>query len=324
MQVHHEVASFHRAFPRTALAIGNFDGVHRGHRRLLEALRSGARSAGLPACVLTFYPHPVEVLRPGTTLQRLSTTEEKLALLESLGLDGVLVEKFRPELARLDPDVFYREYLRRGLGVERLYVGFNFRFGRQRLGSTDELAAWTRRDGVGLHVEPAYLENGVKIDSTGIRAAIGRGDVGQAAAWLGRRYTMTGQVAHGDHRGRELGFPTANVRIPWGKCLPATGVYVTRTEWQRQWFPSVTNLGIRPTVMRENPDSPPEVRLETHLLDWQGPPLYDETLTIEFVEHLRPERKFESLDALKAQIALDAAAARARLASVDGPRGTNA
>lgn len=311
MQVHHRIADFHAAFPRTALAIGNFDGVHRGHRQLLERLQEEARRSGLPACVLTFYPHPVEVLKPGTQLLRLSTTEEKLLLLEELGLDGVFVEKFRPELAALSPEAFYRDYLRQGLGVERLHVGFNFRFGHQRAGSTTELAAWTAGDQVALHVEDAFRDGNEKIDSTGIRAAIGRGDVAHAARWLGRRYAMTGQVAHGDHRGRQLGFPTANVRIPWGKCLPANGVYVTRTEWQRQWFPSVTNLGVRPTVAAVE-----DVRLETHLLDWQGPPLYDETLTIEFVEHLRPERRFDSLDALKAQIASDVGAARAVLAKL--------
>lgn len=309
MQVHHAVAAFHAALPRTALAIGNFDGVHLGHRQLLERLRDNARRSGLPASVLTFYPHPVEVLKPGTQLLRLTTAEEKLQLLESLGLDGVLVEKFRPELAALSPEAFYRDYLRRDLGVERLHVGFNFHFGQGRKGTTDDLARWAASDGVALHVEPAFKEGDHKVDSTGIRAAVSQGDVAKAARWLGRRYAMTGQVAHGDHRGRQLGFPTANVRIPWGKCLPANGVYVTRTEWQRQWFPSVTNLGFRPTTGVHA-----DVRLETHLLDWQGPPLYDETLTIEFVDRLRPERRFDSLGALKAQIATDVADARERLA----------
>lgn len=302
MQVVHRISEV--ASAGSAVAIGNFDGVHLGHRALLVTAREEAHRLGLPLVVLTFFPHPVEVLNPGKTMARLSTATEKLALLEALGVDTVLVEHFDHALAELSPEAFFERYLVQGLKARSVHVGMGFRFGKHRAGDGDTLARLCAAQGIALTFAPLVSVDGDRVSSSRIRELVGRGDCVEARRLLGRPYSIHGQVRHGDHRGTGLGFPTANLHFPSDKCLPQRGVYVTRVEWQRQMYRSVTNVGIRPTFLKDG-----ESRVEVHVLDLDAR-LYDEFLQVEFLERLRDEKKFESIDALKAQITVDVDHAR--------------
>jgi riboflavin kinase / FMN adenylyltransferase len=303
MKVFHKLEEIAVEVAPRAVAIGNFDGVHRGHQALLAGMQEAAVATGATPAVLTFYPHPVEVLRPGTKLERLTTTEEKLAFLEKLGIGAVLVAKFDQALADLTPEEFFRRYLAEGLRATSVHVGFNFSFGKRRAGNTEVLGRLCAERKIDLRVQQPFLLDGVKVDSTDIRRRLTEGDVEGAAHWLGRPYSLSGRVAHGDHRGTALGFPTANVSFPWDKVLPKNGVYLTRARWQRQPYRSVTNVGVRPTFAGA------EARVEVHLLEMAAR-LYDESLRVEFLARLRDEVKFDSVDALKAQIRADVEAAR--------------
>ncbi len=301
MQVFHGLSEVPRASGPRALAIGNFDGIHLGHRSLLKALSAYAHQTGRKASVLTFHPHPVEVLNPSKKIERLTSTEEKLAELESLGVELVLVEKFSPEIANLDPDVFFRRFIQEGLGADAVFVGFNFHFGKGRAGNPAVLEKLCGESGVRLHVEPPFAIDGVRVSSSAIREALRQGELQDANRMLGRPYNVRGTVIRGAGRGRTIGFPTANLRFPAGKLLPKSGVYVTETVWQRQAFASVANIGSRPTVDKEGAP----LSVEVHLLDFQSS-LYDEALELRFLERIRDEKKFASVDELKQQIARDA------------------
>jgi riboflavin kinase / FMN adenylyltransferase len=307
MQVAHKLGDIPAELQATSVAIGNFDGCHLGHLRLLKAMLAESEKLGTRSAVLTFFPHPVEVLNPGTPLTRLMTASEKLVFLERLGVDFVLVAPFTTQLAELDPKDFFDTYLVQGLRAKSIHVGTNFRFGHRRLGDTDKLGALSREAGVRLGVVPTVLIGDVKVSSSTIRSLIAQGDVIAAKNLLGRPYSLLGQVSHGDHRGQSLGFPTANLHCPDDKLLPENGVYVTRAIWQKQMFRSVTNVGTRPTFTGKIAMRP---RVEVHVLDFNTR-LYDEFIEVEFFEKIRPEMKFTSIDALKEQIARDAAMARA-------------
>ena len=304
MRVFHTLEEFGATGTGASVAIGNFDGVHLGHASLLKGLGAYAATSQTIATVLTFFPHPVEVLHPGTKLQRLSTAGEKLNLLESLGIDVVGVLPFDQAVACIPPRQFFDRYLVEGLRTRSIHVGFNFTFGHQRSGNTDLLGEYCREAGIDLHIEPPFEINGRRVSSSLIRGFLLEGDIRTANSLLGRPYFLTGQVKKGDRRGRDLGFPTANVRLPGDKLLPKNGVYVTRTTWQKQAFASVANVGVRPTFGGDS-----EPRVEVHLLDFYTR-LYDEWVTVEFVSRLRDERKFDSQAALITQIQADVAAVR--------------
>jgi riboflavin kinase/FMN adenylyltransferase len=310
MQVFHRLEELSQKLttPLTsaAVAIGNFDGVHLGHAALLRNMVEHSRLVGATPTTLTFYPHPVEVLRPSIKLERLTTASEKLALLEAMGVELVLVEKFDAHLAGLSAREFFDNYLVNGLKAKSVHVGFDFSFGKGREGNVDVLGQMARERGIHLQVEAPHQLGELKISSSAIRQLIRDGDVAKAAEWLGRPYSIVGPVVQGDRRGAKLGFPTANVRYPAEKVLPKNGVYLTRATWQKQNFRSVTNVGIRPTF---NQEASPNV--EVHLLDFSAR-LYDEYLQVEFLERIRDEKKFDSLDALKAQIAMDVARAKSQ------------
>ncbi len=305
MQVFHSLSEVPAAPGPRALAIGNFDGIHEGHRSLLTALTSYARKSGRMPAVLTFHPHPVEVLNPAKKIERLTSTEEKLAELEALGVELVLVEKFDAALAALGPEAFFKKYIKEGLGADAVFVGFNFHFGKARAGDTSLLEKLCEASGLHLHVEPPFGIDGKRVSSSTVREALRTGDLAAANLMLGRPYNLRGTVIRGAGRGRQIGFPTANLKFPHGKCLPKDGVYVTETVWQRQAFASVCNIGSRPTVDREGA----ALSVEVHLMDFQTS-LYDEALEVRFLERVRDERKFASVDELKAQIARDVAYAR--------------
>ncbi len=307
MEIFHSLESLPAANTPSAVAIGNFDGVHQGHQALLGKMLEVARAGNFLPTVLTFHPHPVEVLRPGTHLQRITTTDEKLELLEKFGVKRVLVEPFTKELAKLPAEEFFLKYLREGLKASALHVGFNFRFGAGRLGDTVLLGQLCSSAEIELSVETPFELTGTRVSSSLIRQWLQEGEVSKASQFLSRPYFVKGMVMSGDQRGRKLGFPTANLKYPSEKVLPKNGVYLTRAIWQGRSYLSVTNVGVRPTFTLGQ--SIPLI--ETHLLDFSQK-LYDETLTLEFNERIRDEKKFDSLDALKVQIANDIEYARGK------------
>lgn len=308
MRVFHQLDEISECAESSAVAIGNFDGCHLGHQALLKAMIDHAQRNHLSAIVLTFFPHPVEVLNPSKPLERLTTASEKLNLLESLGVEQVLVEPFDSKLSNLSPSEFFQRYLVEGLKAKSVHVGFNFRFGKDRAGDTRALAELCAHRGIHSQITEPFESHGHKVSSSTVRQLIRGGDLLGAARLLGRSYSVSGQVQPGDHRGQSLGYPTANLRYPVEKVVPKNGVYVTRVLWQRQSFRSVTNVGVRPTFhdMAIDVDKP---TVEVHLLDFSAR-LYDEFLELEFFERIRDEKKFDSVDALVAQIQVDVAFAR--------------
>jgi len=278
-----------------ALTIGNFDGVHRGHRALLERVVAKARDIGVSSCVLTFEPHPREFFSPQSAPARLTRLRDKLELIAAAGIDRVHVIRFTAAFAALSAARFIDEVLLRGLRTRWLLVGRDFRFGAQRKGDFATLEG----KGFALEAMPDVEFEGERVSSSAVRAALAAGDFERAERLLGRPYTISGKVVHGAHLGRDLGFPTANIPLPHRP--PLSGIYVVQVDCHGQ---AVASLGYRPTV---NPV--PKPLLEVHLLD-RNPTLYGQRLRVRFLRKLRDEAKFNDLDALRAAIAQDAAQAR--------------
>ena len=301
------------------ITIGNFDGLHRGHRALLRQLQrlaaaavtSGRLSVRPQTGIVTFSPHPLAVLRPEVPHFLLTTPTERLDLAATEGLDFGVVQPFSHALAALDARAFM-QLLKTQLNLVGLVVGPDFALGRSREGNLDRLRALGEELDYTLHVIEPIDWQGLAVRSSAIRLALQDGNVALAANLLGRDYTADGEVVTGDQRGRQIGIPTANLQVSANKLLPANGVYATRStvliDGAAATFPSVTNLGVRPTVDGLHR------RLETHLLDF--PPaghsgdLYGQPFQLAFVAHLRPEQRFSGLDALVAQIHADIAHAR--------------
>lgn len=305
MHVFHDLKEFSSRTGATSVAIGNFDGVHVGHQALIKSMLQRARDQKLTPTVLTFYPHPVEVLKPTTKLERLTTTSEKLNLLESVGVEQVLVAHFNPELSQLTPEEFFKSYLSEGLKAQSIHVGFNFCFGKDRTGNTETLRRLCEMRHIYLKVEDQVNANGERVSSSVVRQSLADGNVKRASVLLGRPFSITGQVVRGDQRGRTLGFPTANLRCPHDKALPKNGVYLTQVFWQKEALRGVTNVGVRPTFGLEG--NPPVI--EVHLLDFDSQ-IYGEFLTVDFLDRIRDEKKFSGLEELKTQIRTDVASAR--------------
>jgi riboflavin kinase/FMN adenylyltransferase len=282
--------------------IGAFDGIHRGHHLLLGQVVDRARALGLPSLCVTFDPHPDLVLYPDRHVTYLTDRAEKERVLRQLGLDEVMVIEFTPALSMLNPEEFL------GLVAEEhplaeLWVGSDFALGRGRSGTIAALADLGRIQGFALHVVPPQRADREVISSTFIRSLLSQGNVRHANRLLGRRYRISGVVETGAARGRQLGFPTANIRPDAKRALPADGVYAAVVSLDGVEHRAVVNLGSRPTFKEG------ERLLEVHLLDVDAD-LYGRQLDVDFVGRLRDVQKFESIDALRAQIARDADAAR--------------
>jgi len=286
------------------LTIGNFDGVHRGHRALVSRTREVAAALGSPSALLTFDPAPRDVIRPDNGVPRIQVLPDKLATLGATGIDHVVVEPFTLATAGQPPEAFATEILRDRLGVRALVLGYDFRFGRKRAGDAELLR---RVLDVPVEEVSALVVDGAPVSSSRIREAVARGDLPTATHLLGRPHALCGTVQHGDARGRALGFPTANVR-PDTPLTPPYGVYAVRVEVDGRWVDGVANWGVRPMWELAEP------LLEVHLLDFDGD-LYDRRLAVSMVQHLRGEARFDGLEALKAAIDADVAAARAALAA---------
>lgn len=287
----------------TCITVGTFDGVHRGHWAVLNRLREVADATGLRSVLVTFDPHPLKIVRPEAAPRLLTTSNEKKEILSLSGLDYAVFLRFTRSLSLYLPEEFVREVLMARLGLRYLVVGYDHGFGRGRSGDVDTIAAIGRRFGFEVEVVARVLMNGEEISSSRLRRAAEAGDMERVARGLGRPYTLTGVVIHGEGRGRTLGFATANVSTPHGdKLLPREGIYAVRAALRSFQGPGLLHLGPRPTFQ----GSPPSIEL--HLLDFEGD-VYGELVRIEFLTRLRGVRPFASAAELVEQMKWDRAAA---------------
>ncbi|MGZ5269305.1 MAG: bifunctional riboflavin kinase/FAD synthetase [Ramlibacter sp.] len=306
-----------------ALTIGNFDGVHRGHQAMLALLSNEARHRGVPSCVLTFEPHPRDYFakvarRPELAPARIATLRDKLTELAACGVDQCVVLPFDARLSSQVPEAFIDQVLVRGLGAKYVLVGDDFRFGARRAGDYAMLDAAGQARGFDVARMNSYEVRNLRVSSSAVREALGRGDMDATAALLGRHYGISGHVVHGRKLGRDLGFPTLNLRFSHWKPA-ASGIFVVQVHGLDEApLPGVANLGIRPSLDPRDANGG-RVLLETHCLDWPprlGPEGgYGKIIQVDLLHKLHDELKYDSLDALQAGIARDCDAARAYFAA---------
>jgi riboflavin kinase/FMN adenylyltransferase len=285
------------------LALGNFDGVHRGHRKILERVRRVADERGATSVVMTFDPHPPRVVRPDKAPPLLMTKSQKLEAIEQAGVHGAAIVRFTPEMSRWEPEMFVRTVLVDWLRVAEVWVGANFLFGHDRTGNFTLLRVLGSRYGFRAEkIDPVRYKEFV-VSSTRVRRLVSEGRVDEAGALLGHAYSLDGTVVRGDQRGRTIGFPTANLCTE-NELLPPHGVYATTIRIRDIVHASVTNVGVRPTV-----DNSGRTTIETHIFKFDRD-VYGAPVRLGFVQRIRDERAFETLEQLQAQIAADCTRAR--------------
>lgn len=283
-----------------AATVGFFDGVHRGHQYVLHTLRQLAIQHDLPTVAITFAQHPRSLARHVAPPPALTTLDDKITLLGEAGADAVAVLNFSPEMAQLTAQAFMLHVLKEALGTQVLLMGYDHRFGKPQPGEgfADYLRYATQ---LGMTLTQGDKQgDALQLSSSSIRLLLEQGNVHEAASLLGRDYELSGTVVHGFQNGRKLGYPTANLQVEGHKLVPHLGSYATWVEWRGERYRGMTNIGRRPTL-----DNGEAISIETHLLDFKAD-LYGEKLTLRFVERLRDEKRFEGLEHLKAQLALDA------------------
>jgi riboflavin kinase/FMN adenylyltransferase len=292
----------------SVLALGTFDGLHLGHQRVIASSVARAREIECRSVVVTFDPHPLEVLRPSSEPVLLTTLDERLALLSNLGVDVALVLRFDVAFSRTPAQEWLDNILGRRMAARAVFVGASYTFGYRREGTVERLAEWGQSHGVEVHLVPAVLVMGEPVSSSRVRGALREGLVDEAARLLGRYYALTGRVVRGEGRGRTLGYPTANLQVGSPrKIIPARGVYATIAEVGGRRYGGATNIGIRPTFGAS------AASIETHLLE-DAALRVDEPMTLSFVRRIREERKFPGPEALAQQIGTDVAQVRELLA----------
>ena len=307
MRIVHGWKGLDEADKGAAVAYGNFDGVHRGHQKVIAQAAKAAQALKAPLGVISFDPHPRQIFQPNAPAFRIMDTDQQARALDALGVDVFYVLPFDREMAELTDRQFAVEVLQQGLSVRHVAVGFDISFGKGRTGSPQLMAAYGRELGFSVSVAEALGDGEAKFSSTGVRAALREGRPQDAAAILGRPFAIEGVVEHGRKLGRTIGFPTANVALT-DYVIPKLGVYATRTRLpDGREIAGVANIGVNPTV-------PGEIapRLEVWLFDFDED-LYDQVIETDLVAYLRPEEKFDSLEAMVEQINIDAAQARALL-----------
>jgi riboflavin kinase/FMN adenylyltransferase len=295
---------------RSVVTIGVFDGVHRGHQAIIGHAVKRARDLGLQSVVMTFDPHPAEVVRPGSHPAVLTEPVRKAELIEELGVDALCVVPFTPAFSHKEPNEFVHDVLVEALHAAAVVVGDNFRFGHRAAGDVTMLEALGRTFGFTVEDAPLVAEDGLVFSSTYIRSCVDAGDVRAAAVALGRPHRLSGVVVRGDARGRELGFPTANLMVHRYAAVPADGIYaawLTRTGEHAGRWPASVSIGTNPTF------SGTERRVEAYVLDFSGD-LYGERVHLDFVGHLREQRKYDGIEPLIAQIEADVEQTRVMLA----------
>jgi len=292
----------------TVMTVGTFDGVHRGHRDVVERLVNRSRSLGIPSVLVTFEPHPLEIVNPAAAPLLLTTHYEKQEILAETGIDYLAVVPFTSHLASYSAEAFVELILRRCFRMRELLIGYDHGFGRQRAGNVEVLKTLGERDGFPVDVvAPVSTGDGHSVSSTSIRRAVAGGDLDRAAESLGRRYSVSGRVIEGERRGRTIGFPTLNLGAPPPrKLLPPEGVYAVRVQTPIGPIGGMMNLGPRPTF------GDPATSLEVHLFDTRGD-FYGAYVRIDFVRRLRETRKFASAEQLSKQLAHDERDARSAL-----------
>ena len=305
MRVYRDIAEVTHEAP-VALTLGTFDGVHLGHRRIIERTLQAARESGGRSLLLTFDPHPREVIgRKGEQTYLLTSIEERIDLLADTGLDACLVQPFTRDLSVLDAATFFQEYVVRRLHAAHVVVGVDHAFGKGRAGNADALCRLGERHGVAVTVVGELLMDGVKVSSSSIRKSLLEGRIRRATAFLGRPYDISGVVVRGEGLGGRLGFPTANLEPSSPeKLLPRSGVYIVRAQVGGESLEAIMNVGRRPTVSRQM-----HISMEVHIFAFSGD-LYGMHMRVEMLERLRDEIRFDSTEQLTAQIQSDVAVAK--------------
>lgn len=296
---------FIEASKPSVMALGYFDGIHRGHQKVISTAKKIADEKGVASSVMTFYPHPSVVLgKSSPQVEAITPLDEKINLIEEMGIDVLYVVKFDTSIAGLTPQQFIDDYIIK-LSVVHVVAGFDFTYGSKGRGTMDSMP-FHARNKFGQTVIEKVSKDDEKVSSTLIRSYIRDGAVENIEDVLGRRYVVTGKVIKGDQRGRTIGFPTANIDVEKEYLVPATGVYAVRLKANGEWRNGVCNIGYKPTFYDKAPDKP---SLEVHVFDYEGN-LYDKEVQVEFHQKIRSEVKFSSVDALIEQIEKDAASAR--------------
>ena len=285
------------------VTLGNFDGVHRGHQEILRRLVARARDSGADAVALTFHPHPTAVLAPDRAPRLITDWRTRMERLAATGVDVIIVQRFTRAFSEIGAEDFVRRFLVSALGVQAVVVGHRVSFGHNRAGGTETLRRLGAACGFSVEVVGPVEADGILVSSSAVRTAIAAGDFRRARTLLGHPVAVAGRVIHGHHRGRQLGFPTANLRLSASLMLPPDGVYAVRVRFGGPARDAVANLGFNPTFQDR------ERGLEAHIFDLDED-LYGRRIEVQFVERLRGEIKFPSVEALAQQIARDAAAAR--------------
>ncbi|SHJ56317.1 riboflavin kinase / FMN adenylyltransferase [Arenibacter nanhaiticus] len=292
------ISNFDKAYP-TAITIGTFDGVHIGHRKILERLIKNAKVLGLKSTVLTFFPHPRMVLQQDMSIQLLNTIEEKVSILNTLGLDYLIIHPFTKEFSRLSATQFVRDILVNNLKTKKIIIGYDHRFGRNRNADIKDLIAFGNILDFEVEEISALEIDDVSVSSTKIRKALDIGDIKTANAYLGYNYMLTGTIVKGKGLGRKIDFPTANLFIKETyKLIPKNGVYVVKSQIDGELVYGMMNIGVNPTVSGEKRS------IEINFFDFQQD-LYGKTLQIDIIDRIRDEHKFSSVEALRTQLIKD-------------------
>jgi riboflavin kinase / FMN adenylyltransferase len=298
------------ALKRAVVAIGNFDGVHRGHRELIARARAIAAEKRVPSAILSFSPHPRAFFAPEKSFFRITPAAEKIAVMAALGVDGVVIRRFDASLAGTSASDFFERFILREFEASGVVVGHDFHFGKGREGTPQVLETLCERHGVACEIVPVVEETGAAISSSAIRSALSTGDIALANRLLGYRWFVIGEVRHGEKRGRDLGYPTANMRLAEG-CGLRHGIYAVRMQVDGVMRDGVASFGRRPTFDNGAP------LLETFLFDFKGD-LYGKQVGVEFVGWIRGEERFDSVEALITQMDADSLHARELLGRGDG------
>lgn len=304
MQLVHEIENFKPNNKYLYLALGNFDGLHLGHQKLISEMVEAARAGNGTAAAFVFEPHPIKVLFPERAPKLLVTAERKAELMDTLGVELLIYNTFNPNIAKCTPEQFAKRILVDKLGVRNVFVGFNYTFGFKGAGTPELLKEYGEKMGFGVSVIPPVEVNGVVVSSSAIRKALDQGDIEEARSMLNYAPVLEGLVIEGEHRGSTIGFPTANLGINNEVIIPAKGVYAACAEINGCLYQAVINIGIKPTFHDQYP-----VSVEAHLIDFQGD-IYGQKLRLYLIRKIRDERRFNNADELVRQIALDRDKAR--------------
>ena len=300
MKVFNSILKFTSNKP-TIVTIGTFDGVHVGHKKILEKITQNTNNNDCESLVLTFFPHPRTVLQTGTEMKQLNTIDEKSNLIEKAGIDNLVIHPFDKEFSQLTAEEFVKQVLVDTFNIQKIVIGYDHRFGKNRTADINDLIAFGNQYNFEVEQISAEELNEVAVSSTKIRCALTEGNIKLANSFLGYNYTITGKVVQGKQLGRTIGFPTANIYVEEDyKLIPNSGVYVVECKIDNQFYFGMMNIGTNPTI--ENTDLNQKIEVNIFNFDTE---IYDKSITVSFLKRIRSEQKFDSLESLKAQIAMD-------------------